>query len=142
MRLSVTHTGAVPDNLRAIAKRLTNYAPLLEEFGKGLTASIRSNIDESRTPSGKPYPPLKYPRPRGHNPSPKPLIDSGDMYRSIRHVVTPPDTVRAGASFDRAVWQNRGTRTIPARTFVGLRSEDRNSLREQMKRFIENAFRT
>lgn len=93
------------------------------EFGR--------NFLGSHTPTGQAWPPLKRPRPLGHNPGTRPLIDTGMLMHSVisdgpGHVnVIADDLMTIGTTNFKAVFHQFGTKHksgtehIPARPFIG-----------------------
>jgi len=82
-------------------------------------------IFNSLAPDGQPYKPLKRPRPKGHNPGTKPLIDTGALIQSLRggtDHVQKIDSFEAmvGTSHWKAGFHEFGTKHIPARPFIGI----------------------
>jgi phage gpG-like protein len=126
--------------LRKAADRLSNLRPLLEGYGQKLARNFRRYIDDSRMPNGKAFPPLKRPRGKGHNPNPKPLIDTGSLRGDIQYEIQDPDTVRAGNTLEYAVYHNKGTRHLPLRTYIGLSESDAAELKQDAQDFLVRAF--
>lgn len=140
LHLEVTLSGNAADGLRKAMSRIANLRPLLDGFGSKLVVSFQGFINTSTTPTGKKYPPLKRPRGAGHNPDPTPLIDTRALLEDLRYEITAADTVKAGSTLPYAVYQNKGTRTIPARTFIGISPEIQDQFTEDMRAFIQTAF--
>jgi len=93
---------------------------LLAQLANAAAAGMRSFISRSEAPDGSAFAPLKRPRRPPHNPDPRPLIDSGDLFNSIHGVVLDARTAAAGHGKLYGVFQNDSTRTIPSRRFVGV----------------------
>lgn len=55
----------------------------------------------------------------GYAPPDNPLLREGDMRDSIEHTVVSPHEAQVGSNSDIAVYQELGTVTIPARSFLG-----------------------
>jgi phage gpG-like protein len=140
-------------SMRAKLGRLSDHRRLLPDGAKLILESMQSNILESRTPSGEPYPPLKHPRPtrlgagiadgwggdivrRKVEPHPyadKPLLDTTNMFQSLHFEILNENEALIGPSMAQAPYfpnQNQGApaRNIPARTFIGIRVEDHATL--------------
>jgi phage gpG-like protein len=143
------------DAMRATMQRLLNTRDLARKGGELLMDSQKKNIEESRMPDGEEFPPLKLERPnrrgapiadgwggdvvrysvREHPYAHKPLLDTTNMYQSIHYEVLDDHEAFAGPSLAQAPYfphQNQGAprRGIPARTFIGIRSEDVTSLED------------
>jgi phage virion morphogenesis protein len=126
VRIHVKYVPRVASQLRRGAIRLSDTRSLLTGIGRRVAYSMRKNIDQSRTPDGKAYPGLSRPRRPvpPHNPSTRPLVDSGRLIRSINYVLDGKSAVEIGYETQYGLFQNRGTKFIPARQFVGLRAKD------------------
>ena len=96
-----------------------------------IVGELSQNFLGSHGPDGSPYPPLKHPRPKGHNPGTRPLIDTGALLASVvsdspGHIsIATDDSLETGTQDEKAIWQQEGTMRkgvphIPARPFVGL----------------------
>ena len=87
------------------------------ELGRGFQSSV--------DPSGTAWAPLKRPRPAGHNPGTRPLIDTGEMMLSAisdgsGHIEqVTGDSLAYGTSNWKAKIHQGGTARIPARPLVG-----------------------
>jgi phage gpG-like protein len=132
--VQIIHQGDAGAELRARIEKLNDFSALMPRLGELAVDSEKKDIDESRSPAGAPYPPLKNPR----GISEKPLFDTGTMYGSIHFEVGEGNEVFAGPSLAEAPYfpyQNQGTsRGIPARSFIGLREEDNASIVEIVQR--------
>jgi phage gpG-like protein len=131
------------DQLRAVVSRLSDYRDLLPKLGEFVADTQRLNIEQSRTPSGVPYRPLAAStlkaRGEGHPYGDKPLLDTTNMYQSIHFREIDASSVFAGPSIEQADYfpnVNQGTDRIPARTFIGLRPEDRPEIRDILSEWI------
>jgi len=143
--IEVIREGNAAGDLQRMFTRLADFSDVLPDLGRLAVESLRKNIDESRTPDGVPYPPLKRPRPRGHNQDPKPLVDTGAMDGSIHFELRGTDAVFAGPSLDESPYfpiQNQGAihRGVPPRTFIGVRAEDEDGIRSVIGKHITLAF--
>jgi hypothetical protein len=110
-----------------------DYRPALQDVSVYLGAEYKRSFAESRSPDGTPFAPLKRPRRRRRDrrarggTGQKPLIDRGLLQASgsgkaaqgsVRELHQA--SLEQGTSLFYADWQNRGTRTIKARPFVGI----------------------
>jgi phage virion morphogenesis protein len=111
-----------------------------------LAARAKDRFDQSAGPDGRPWPPLKRPRPKrkgqraGRD---KPLIDTGLLRASMsaRHAADHIEEVHGSSlTFGTSVWyasfHQHGTQTIPARPFSGLSPVDETRIQEIAGRFI------
>ncbi len=112
--------------LDVLLERLERLEPVYREIGEIITNSVRRNFEESRSPEGKPWAPLKGRADRGR----KPLMKTGRLASSIRERVGGESlSIEANAVY-AAVHQfggkagRRGKAIIPARPFLGVRTED------------------
>jgi len=137
----------VPDYFRKLLS-LPERMSLAEPMGLiGAIASmgLAEHILTSTSPAGVPYAPLKRPRPRGHNPSPTPLIDMGGLIQSllsgsdhISDITNRSATV--GTSHWKAIFHEEGTSRIPARPFIGISEETEAFAPEVLGGFIMRQF--
>lgn len=107
-----------------------DYSRGLRAASVYLAAQSKLCFAESRTPDGTPWPPFKRtPSRRRGGRSAKLLIDKGILAASMSAAAAGArgavrDLTRVsleqGTNIDYAGWQNFGTRTIPAREFVGI----------------------
>ena len=81
-------------------------------------AGVKENFGRRQGPDGSPWAPLKDPRARGR----PPLVKTGVLRDSIRATVLSQEAgwVAVYSAVPYAGFQDRGTRTIPARTFLYL----------------------
>jgi len=81
-------------------------------------AGVKENFGRRQGPDGSPWAPLKDPRERGR----PPLVKTGVLRDSIRATVLSQEAgwVAVYSAVPYAGFQDRGTRTIPARTFLYL----------------------
>ena len=126
--------GNAGGDLRAGMARLANLSATLDKLGDLAMNSQKKNIEESRSPEGDTYDELKHPRRPGHPYGNKPLLDTTNMYQSMHYERRGDDAVFAGPSFVQAEYfpfvnQGRPRKGVPARTFIGIRSEDREEIR-------------
>lgn len=105
-----------------------DYTHGLKAASVYLSAQAKRCFSESRTPDGAQWPPLKNPSRRRGGRTAKPLVDKGLLMASMSAVAATNGAVRDitktsvehGSNLEYAGWQNDGTRTIPARPFVGI----------------------
>ncbi len=119
----------VVKHLENITRKLNDKGPLLRAIGHWAAVQFRKNIAESHDPRGVAFAPLKKPRRKGHNPSEKPLADTLALFDDIQFEEDISDSsvaVGNSSAVPYAIFQNDGTRTIPAREYLGI-SEDRLS---------------
>lgn len=115
------------------AKLLTGRAAFLDDVGKRVALSVRSNFDQSRSPEGQRWPALV------REPERKPLIKTGALLGSVGHAVHP-DYVAIGYEMPYGRFHQEGTRWIPMRRFLGFRDTDSEMLGAQTRRYAELAF--
>lgn len=106
---------------------------LLRQLAPLLRAESLRFFDQSRGPDGAAWRPLKRPRGRARDKrararskgrrGDKPLVDSGLLRASVSAEPLGPLQLTQGSKLAYAGYQNDGTRTIPARPFLGV-SED------------------
>lgn len=119
-------SGNVPENLASAFSRLSDTTVLRRTMGRRVVYTSRASFMEQRSPEGAPWKPLKKGRGKGRNPGSKALFDSGSLYESISYELEGDDAVAIG--FPKATYYGRfhqdGTKTIPARPFLGVRPDD------------------
>lgn len=125
----LTLTG-LADELRGMGvdPAALDYSRGLKAVSVYLSAQAKRCFSESRTPDGTPWPPLKNPSRRRGGKSAKPLVDKGILMASMSATAASRGAVRDitrvslehGTEIEYAGFQNFGTRTIPAREFVGI----------------------
>jgi phage virion morphogenesis protein len=134
--------------LSAAVKAPVDFAPLLRKVAVQLRSDVLACFDQSRSPDGAPWPPLKpatVRRRRGGGKGAKPLRDTGILMLSATaqgargHVEQVSGAALTfGSNLDRAGWQNFGTRTIPARPFVGLSARGLKIIEEMCADFARD----
>jgi phage gpG-like protein len=68
-----------------------------------------------------------------------PLFDTGTLYGSIQYDLLPSgDEVAVGHSTFYGIFQDLGTSTIPARSFVGLKDSDLPGMADAVYSFCED----
>jgi len=99
---------------------------LLSKWNDELAGDLAEGFLNSKSPEGKAWAPLKYPRPPGHNPGTRPLIDTGQLMQSVisdskGHIeIVSSDSTTFGTSVFYAGFHQFGTTKIPARPFLGV----------------------
>ncbi len=121
---TLTITG-LQDYLTRLGRALTvaDMTPAWKVVRLLLTSSTRENFVGSHTPDGTPWLPLRNPSKKRGGSSAKPLRDTGLLLASITSAATVTETaaeITYGTGLYYAGFQNFGTRTIPAREFVGF----------------------
>jgi phage virion morphogenesis protein len=128
---SATHTV----NLAGLEAELRGLGidPATADFSRALNITAvylagmtKRNFTGSHDPDGSPWPPLKNPSRRRGGRSAKPLVDRGLLMASVsaqgggsvRDVT--PRSLEFGTNVSYAGYHQFGTRTIPARRFLGI----------------------
>lgn len=104
---------------------------VLGKWNDVLAGDLAEGFLESRSPDGTPWAPLKTQRPKGHNQGDRPLIDTGDLMRSVvsngaGHIeIVTQDSTTFGTSVSYAAVQHFGNKpgaknNIPPRPFIGI----------------------
>ena len=135
-------SGDIAAKLLSAVERLNKPVILLRTIGRKLVVSMQRNIDESHAPDGTEYAPLKRPRTGGvHGPasdSLKPLYDTGALYRDLQYDIDESDnSVSIGHTVSTfyGKYQQEGTKTIPARPFIGIAKGDLPDLDDSTLQF-------
>lgn len=111
---------------RGVALAGLSFRKPLQTVAFLLGAEARRCFDEGRAPDGTPWAPLKNPSRRRGGASAKPLRDTGMLMASLTgraggHVEEVTDTALVwGTNVAYAGYHQGGTRTIPARPFLGI----------------------
>ncbi len=138
---------ALADLLEDTAQAVVTYAPseaCQATIGVILSADTKENFAGSHDPDGLPWQPLRKPR-RNSRGKDKPLVDWGVLMQNaaaaagVAEVVGIPGGIRieidAGSIFGhdgtvRGQWHRLGTRTIPAREFLGVSADAAEAIGE------------
>lgn len=117
----------------------------LKECAVLIKSDVSNNFQGSHAPDGTPWKPLKRKRSgKRHKGSiPKPLLDTGLLRASAvangrGHVEEiTANSLEVGSNLEYAGWQNDGTRTIPAREFIGFSNSLIADIEEVLADFLE-----
>ncbi|WP_339730094.1 phage virion morphogenesis protein [uncultured Gimesia sp.] len=115
-------------------------AGVLAEWNDELAGDLAESILSSKTPDGKGWAPLKYPRPKGHNQGTRPLIDTGALMRSVvsdgtGHIeIVTQDSTTFGTSIGYAGVHQFGLKkkNIPPRPLMGIPDKSLNTAEEML----------
>ncbi len=140
----------LPAYLAARAQALSNIdlTPPLKVANLLLISATKQNFVNQSDPDGVPWTPLKKPRGRPRDKrksrrkgSDQILRDTGVLMASVSggagsiNDVTSK-SLRYGTSVSYAGYQNFGTRTIPARRFLGLTPQLRQRINDAIRRYV------
>jgi len=119
--------------LAGVVDRLENpkASKVLSEWNDTLAGDLAEGFLSSKSPDGESWPALKRQRPKGHNQGSRPLIDSGDLMRSVisdgpGHIeIVTDDSTTFGTNVIYAGVQHFGNKpgaknNIPPRPFIGI----------------------
>jgi phage gpG-like protein len=101
----------------------------LQRTAEEFVGELGEMMVRSVSPDGRPYAPLKNPRPPGHNQNSGPLIDTGQMMLSLisdaeGHLESiGDDRAEVGTNDFKAIFHQFGTKKMVARPFVGVNDE-------------------
>ncbi|HBL47656.1 phage virion morphogenesis protein [Gimesia sp.] len=122
--------------LNGVVNRLEQpkASKVLSEWNDELAGDLAKGFLSGESPDGVPWAPLKNPRPPGHNPGTRPLIDTGDLLRSVvsdgpGHIeIVTDDATTFGTNIVYAGVHQDGSKedsknNIPARPFIGIPDE-------------------
>lgn len=145
VQLSTTIDDAISKRLAALAARLSNLEPVLDEIGASNVTETQHRFEQEADPDGKPWQPLaaltlakrKAARPRI-------LRDKAHLFDSITHVVSGGKSVAVGSNRKYARIQQlggmagRGRKVqIPARPYLGISEEGRKEILQIVREHIE-----
>jgi len=114
------------------------FKPWLERFMGEIGAGFQSSVSQF----GEAWAPLKYPRPPGHNPDTRPLIDTGDLMRSVTSNAAGninkigPAGLTFGTSIPYAHVHQAGSFPIPARPFLNVNQDQATRAAEMIAQQI------
>jgi phage virion morphogenesis protein len=111
------------DAVRRAAAPPADYGPLLKRVAVALRADALKNFAGSHDPDGNAWAPLKPSTLKGRRKGgkgAKPLIDTGLLRNSVTTVRQGPLELLFGTNLPRGAYHQFGTRTIPARPFLGI----------------------
>jgi phage virion morphogenesis protein len=117
--------------LADLSRRLTDPAllqPAYRECADVAAAGMRQHFERGAGPDGTPWAPLK--RRRG-----RPLVKTGLLLASVGATAGPQGLVLS-ASAPYAGYHQSGTRTIPARPFVGASAETLAKIMAALERHV------
>ncbi len=114
--------------------QLPSFARPLAACSKLISASAKDNFHGAHDPEGRPWKPLKNPRRKKGKAKRKgktktaahhPLIDTGRLFSSVGGGADHVEQIHAlelvtGTNVEYAGYHQDGTRTIPARPFLGF----------------------
>jgi phage gpG-like protein len=102
--------------------------PALREWLDGFKQFIAECFANSQSPFGEGWPSLEHPRSKGHNQDPRPLIDTQTLMQSVttdEGIIELDDQhLRFGTQLPYAAYQQQGTKSIPARVFLGVPEDE------------------
>lgn len=129
--------------IEEVVAKLGDFSALLPRLGMLAMDTQKMNIEESRSPDGVTYRALAEStvkaRGESHPYGDKPLLDTTNMYQSIHFVELDESSVFAGPSMTQADYfpfVNEGHKGIPARTFIGLRPDDREEIQSVVASWV------
>ena len=100
------------------AERCANLLPVLQVLAQDLRTLIDDSFDQSRSPMGQGWEPLKPATiKRRRKGSAKPLVDTGRLRNSIA-TRAKPKSIEFGTNVNYAAAQQFGTEHIPDRPFL------------------------
>ena len=123
---------AVVARLERLANRTENKAPLMDEIGSAMVASVQRRFETGRGPNGEPWQPSgRVNRAQGNAQT---LVDSARLMDSQTHVATN-DSVEIGSNLIYAAIHQLGGQTgrnhateIIARPYLGVDAEDETEI--------------
>ena len=129
LRGTVTRTGGdvVGAQLGRLVARVTDPDAILEDLGRVVLQALEDTLTAQGAPIGVGWAPLSAATIRirlAQGTGTTPLVATGRLRDGVVVRIDPPgDSVSVGWEFGQvaqiATWQQLGTRTIPARPFVG-----------------------
>lgn len=133
-------TSELREFLNGVVQRLAEpqASDILSKWNDDLASALGEGFLDSQSSGGIAWAPPKHPRPPGHNPGTRPLIDTGKLMQSVisnssGHIETvTQDSTLLGTSVFYAAFHQYGTGTIPARPFIGISEDLQDSAAEKL----------
>jgi len=127
-----------------------DVAPSFKTWMEEFAQNIAEGFQGSHSQFGQTWPPLKHPRPKGHNQDPHPLIDTGalmasvtsDAGDSIREITVGhgESTLTFGTSIAYGIFHQTGTSRVPARPFLNVNQDQADRAAELFAQTIIRTF--
>ncbi len=131
--LKVEYADTITTFLQRFNKKLADSVPaLLEAMGKRLRYRFKVNIRDGVDGRGHRFAPLKRRRGKGHNKAMRPLYDRGDLFEFLDFQLVSATAAEVGDPTPYGIFQNRGTKSIPARPFISFDDSPTGDLPESM----------
>lgn len=145
----IVDASPVVETLKNIMSAMTDpdFSPALQAWIPDLAETWTDGFVSSRAPDGSTWKPLKRARPKGHNTARRPLIDTGEMFRSAvsdgaNHIEqVTKNTAEIGTSDRKAAFHQYGTKHIPARPFIGVSEKADTMLENRVSDHIQTIIR-
>ena len=126
----------LPEFLNGVVQQLQNpdASKAFEHWLPEFIGEVGRGFQSSQSPFGDGWAPLKHPRPAGHNPGSRPLIDTGDLELSLigegegNITQITNDSLVYGTSIPYAGFHQHGTSNIPARPFLNVNEDQLSRL--------------
>lgn len=120
--------------LRRLVGGLADPAPALDAIGARLVTSTVLRFERETAPDGTPWKQSRRAAKRGG----QTLTHTARLRQSITHRVDN-DAVLVGTNVVYGVYHQLGTRTAPARPFLGLDDGDTRAIERIVRRFVDEA---
>lgn len=117
-------------SLVALAKRIGNLDPALDEIGASQVTEVQQRFEDQKDADGQAWKPLAASTLlRRKAPNPRILRMTGDLYDSVTHQVLSLRGVRVGSNRAYARLHQFGGENVPARPYLGVSSEGMKEIR-------------
>lgn len=139
MRITVSHDlSRIAQSLSRLSGRLTgSLEEPLRAIGGILESSTRRRIAETKTaPDGKRWADVSPATAQAKNGRGGILVDHGNLLASITHEASAKSVI-TGSIMGYSVYVQEGTKTMPARPFLGLSSQDYQDIDDLMSDWLE-----
>lgn len=131
--------------LAQIGQKLGNTTPVMAAIGALLESSTRERFATSTAPDGSAWKALSpVSRMLKRRNKSKPLVEFGDLMRSITHHASAATVVvgtdrHYGQYHQTGAQKADGSQKIPARPFLGLSAADKTGINDLLNDFLQGA---
>lgn len=142
MRITVSHDlSRIAQNLNRLSGKLTgSLEEPLRAIGGGLESSTRRRIAETKTaPDGKRWQDVSPATAAAKNGRGGILVNYGNLLASITHEASAKSVI-TGSVMGYSVYAQEGTKTMPARPYLGLSVQDYQRIGELMEAWLNGQF--
>lgn len=130
-------TGNAISVITDTANRLTNFNKPLRQSGAYLERATKLRFAKEQDPDGNAWATLKKSTLRQKKTSAI-LRETSTMVNAISFLPPQGNLVRLVSPIDYSVWHQLGTKTMPARPFLGINVDDVNAIRTIFNNYLQS----